>query len=321
MLAVLLSLAFAGGSWTDDFSDNDISDWTVLDGSWTAVGGGVVQGYSDSHTGPDFIIDPGMDDGVTQYTVTARMRSDQTMGLTLDYGNSSLNCGYFHWAGSATYKTNPTTIESNIATVSWSNDGSTWYELKAEVDKSAETVDIYLDGSSIYSGDICDGYLNDYTATGEIGFGLHSGSSYTTQVDWIEVEWEYVDNDGDGYTEDDNDCDDDDNSVNPSASEVWYDGIDQDCDGGSDYDADGDSYDSDSYGGTDCDDSEASIYLGAPDTWYDGVDSDCGLDSDYDADGDTYDSDDYGGGDCDDTVSSVNPGASEIGRASCRERV
>ena len=42
--------------WRDDFSDDDISDWTQLDGAWT-VSGGVVSGYSSTHTGPDFIIE------------------------------------------------------------------------------------------------------------------------------------------------------------------------------------------------------------------------------------------------------------------------
>ena len=36
------------------------------------------------------------------------------------------------------------------------------------------------------------------------------------------------------------DCDDTDASVNTAATEVWYDGVDQNCDGSSDYDKDGD---------------------------------------------------------------------------------
>lgn len=40
-----------------------------------------------------------------------------------------------------------------------------------------------------------------------------------------------IDNDGDGYTESEGDCDDDDSSVNPGASEICNDVIDNDCDG------------------------------------------------------------------------------------------
>ncbi len=63
-----------------------------------------------------------------------------------------------------------------------------------------------------------------------------------------------ADGDSDGWLVCENDCDDGDADVRPDATEVWYDGVDQDCDGGSDFDQDLDGDDAIANGGTDCDD-------------------------------------------------------------------
>ncbi len=107
------------------------------------------------------------------------------------------------------------------------------------------------------------------------------------------------------------DCNDYDSQIHPGAEDAWYDGVDSNCDGRNDWDADGDGHTIDTFGGDDCDDADPSIYGGAEDTWYDGVDSDCDGWSDYDADLDGYDASTYGGEDCDDGNAAINPGADE----------
>ena len=120
------------------------------------------------------------------------------------------------------------------------------------------------------------------------------------------------DADGDGFTESEGDCDDSAVTSGPTGTETWYDGVDADCDGLSDYDSDGDGVDASAYGGGDCDDAASSTYPGATEIWYDGVDADCDTLSDYDADADGHDSSTYGGSDCADASATINPEASEV---------
>ena len=108
------------------------------------------------------------------------------------------------------------------------------------------------------------------------------------------------------------DCNDLDATVYPGATEVPYDGIDQNCDGKDLVDVDGDGWSATAAGGEDCDDTNSGVHPGASDSWYDGVDANCDGADDYDQDGDGHDSADFGGDDCIDTDPTVHPGATEI---------
>ncbi|WP_019388798.1 MopE-related protein, partial [Algibacter luteus] len=80
------------------------------------------------------------------------------------------------------------------------------------------------------------------------------------------------DADGDGENSD-TDCDDNDPAVNSSATEILYDGIDNDCnpDTPDTEDADGDGVNSD----TDCDDNDAARFPGNTEILNNGIDDDC----------------------------------------------
>ncbi len=61
-----------------------------------------------------------------------------------------------------------------------------------------------------------------------------------------------------GVVTDNSDCDDTSATVSPGATETWYDGVDGDCSGTSDYDQDGDGEDTLASGGIDRDDLDAN---------------------------------------------------------------
>lgn len=110
-------------------------------------------------------------------------------------------------------------------------------------------------------------------------------------VDPPDQTW-YLDQDGDGYAgeatvtdcaqpenayAESTDCDDANWTVYPGADDSWYDGVDSDCGGEDDYDADGDGFASEEHSpeGTDCDDGSDQIHPEAEEICEDEVDQDC----------------------------------------------
>jgi large repetitive protein len=163
---------------------------------------------------------------------------------------------------------------------------------------------------------------------------LEVSCNSVTTLDGTALRFEIqIDDDGDGYSPT-TDCDDNDASINPGATEVCDDGIDQDCTAGDlNGDVDSDGYDNEACGGDDCNDGNANVNPGidadsdgfnvcedcvdtiasinpdALEVCDDGLDNDCdGNDTVGDQDGDGIDSEDCGGIDCDDGDPLVHPG-------------
>ncbi|MBX2800228.1 MAG: OmpA family protein [Myxococcales bacterium] len=125
--------------------------------------------------------------------------------------------------------------------------------------------------------DDCDGLVDDQ-AIDAVAFWVDGdGDGYGDPEQWLVACFPSA-----GIAENGLDCDDTDPLVNPAAVEVWYDGIDDDCDGvDDDQDADGFGIDDD------CDDLRDTAFPGAVEE-RNGLDDDCdgfAEDADRDSDG------------------------------------
>jgi hypothetical protein len=117
----------------------------------------------------------------------------------------------------------------------------------------------------------CDGLIGDPEAVDAIaGWMDADGDEYGSPTDPVRACPGTL-----GIADNPLDCNDTDRAIHPGAQETFYDGVDGDCAGGSDFDADRDGTDSNEWGGTDCDDHDPSVHPGAVDLPADGVDQDC----------------------------------------------
>ncbi len=147
-------------------------------------------------------------------------------------------------------------------------------------------------------------------------FSVTDTSGLTTSANYFftVISGNAIDNDGDGYTEDQGDCNDGDASVNPIATE-YCNGRDDNCNGLIDEGTQ--CYDDDGDGQTelngDCDDTDPTTYTGATEVC-DSKDNNCNGTVDentecYDDDGDGYTEI---AGDCNDASAVSYPGAPEL---------
>jgi len=175
-------------------------------------------------------------------------------------------------------------------------------------------------------GEVCSGYAD---ATGlfacdalvspgdhDLLFSVTDTEGFVAETDvyMVVLALTEIDDDGDGFTEDEGDCDDTNSTINPDATEVYND-LDDDCDEIVDEDTVASDDDLDGYTELDgdCDDDDDSSYPGAEEVC-DSADNDCNGTVDdgtacYDDDGDGFTELD---GDCDDDDSSINPDATEV---------
>jgi len=114
-------------------------------------------------------------------------------------------------------------------------------------------------------------------------FGLVAASNWNSNAKDLfrnSIAWlvEAQDLDGDGYSGI-LDCDDGNSNVNPGATEIAYNGIDEDCSGSDLRDVDGDGYDAIIVGGDDCNDNDATVNPGSSDETKDCVNDGPTIDS------------------------------------------
>jgi len=253
-----------------------LGDGVVIDGGWT----------------PDFFGTIEEEVKVVGNTIVQNAGTGVVVGgatISGDAPEPLLWNNVVHQNGGEGFRTDSGTPQSS-ANLAFDNAGGNWIGFgPAETDLEADPV-FSNDSQSVFLPGF-DSPLIDAANTTDLSMDTDlrgvarptDGDGDGTALSDIGAFEACIDVDRDGYSPsscleaDLVDCDDNDSSVNPSAEEIWYDGIDQNCDGNDrDQDADGTPLSSD------CDDTDPDIQTGCEDTGLGGEPkepADCGCSS------------------------------------------
>jgi len=154
--------------------------------------------------------------------------------------------------------------DPNIQTDYLSAKKPTGIRLLASVHGSTHTnadsaLAIVYSGTEFLNGNIAQGRSLFFGITEPKFWTQESKKLFRNSVMWVLIG---EDRDEDGFFTD-IDCNDSDSEINPNATEIPYDGIDQNCDGSDLTDVDEDGYDSKIVGGNDCNDNDLETNPGS----------------------------------------------------------
>ena len=121
-------------------------------------------------------------------------------------------------------------------------------QIDSDLDGLTDQSEIMVHQTNPNSNDTDNDGLTDLLEINEYNTDPNSEDSDNDTLSDLEEIYTYQtdpnnpDNDNDGYTIIQGDCNNLDTSVYPNATDIWYDGIDSNCDGANDFDKDGDGY-------------------------------------------------------------------------------